>query len=198
MVQCFGEGSDNVEPSIQYRRNLNKVITVEGNAAEIGVAEGNYAMEIAAWPCAFPIVYLVDRWAQKPGQKGDGGFPDEWHEANLKQVQDRIAAHGMHDRVRIVRGDSRDMASYVPDESLAFCYIDCDHSYLGCLNDIVAWWPKVKAGGVMAFHDYLNPSYGVRRAVQDAFDVQGAHFGVRKVHEILEDKDADAGAWVRK
>lgn len=33
--------------------------------------------------------------------------------------------------------------------------IDADHSYDGVKRDIRAWWPVVKKGGLVFFHDYL-------------------------------------------
>lgn len=33
-------------------------------------------------------------------------------------------------------------------------FIDGDHSYDGCMADILAWVPNLKAGGILAVHDY--------------------------------------------
>lgn len=30
------------------------------------------------------------------------------------------------------------------------------HDFQGALDDMIDWWPKLKAGGIMAGHDYLN------------------------------------------
>lgn len=40
-------------------------------------------------------------------------------------------------------------------------FIDGDHSYDGCMADILAWIPNLKAGGILAVHDYCK---------NDAFD----------------------------
>merc|ERR1712187_57722 len=44
------------------------------------------------------------------------------------------------------------------DESLDFAYIDARHDRKGVLVDIAAYWPKIKKGGVMAGHDYMEQS----------------------------------------
>jgi predicted O-methyltransferase YrrM len=43
-------------------------------------------------------------------------------------------------------------------------FLDGDHSYEGCRDDIFAWWPKVRPGGILCGHDYGSFN-GVTRAV---------------------------------
>lgn len=40
------------------------------------------------------------------------------------------------------------------DESLDLVFIDADHKWWSVLQDLVAWWPKVRRGGVMMGHDF--------------------------------------------
>ena len=35
-------------------------------------------------------------------------------------------------------------------------YVDALHDRVGVLRDLEAWWPKLRAGGVMAGHDYMT------------------------------------------
>jgi predicted O-methyltransferase YrrM len=46
-------------------------------------------------------------------------------------------------------------------------FIDGDHSYEGCKADIDAWFPFVKEGGVIMFHDCDESSPGVVQAVAE-------------------------------
>lgn len=174
---------------IKYRRDLWQLLTglMAGNAAEIGVAEGNFARDILNWPVKFPKLYLVDRWKCTPGQKGDGSMPQMWHDCNLADVQLKVASEDK--RVVFLRGSSVDMALKVPDRSLVLVYIDADHSYEAVKKDIRAWLPKLVPGGFMAFHDYENQNYGVKQAVDEFCDRR------IKVHRIPEDKPEDAGAY---
>ena len=48
-----------------------------------------------------------------------------------------------------------------------FVYIDAEHSYEAMTNDLALWFPKVRAGGVIAGHDYSPEFDGVRRAVNE-------------------------------
>ena len=76
-------------------------------------------------------------------------------------------------RYTFIRGKSPDMSVKFNDDSLDFVFVDGDHSYKGCKADMVAWWPKLKKGGVMSGDDYghtLNPSegkYGGVEAVEE-------------------------------
>jgi len=54
------------------------------------------------------------------------------------------------------------------DESLDFVFIDAAHDYQSVKEDIEAWYPKVKEGGVISGHDY--PEWeGVKKAVDERF-----------------------------
>ena len=56
------------------------------------------------------------------------------------------------------------------DKSLDFVLIDADHSYEAVKEDLRAWVPKIKPGGVIAGDDYTSHTHpGVRRAVDEYF-----------------------------
>jgi hypothetical protein len=58
------------------------------------------------------------------------------------------------DHVTLFRADGVHAAGYHEDESLDFVFLDDDHTTLHLLNELEAWWPKVKPGGTLAGHDY--------------------------------------------
>lgn len=182
-----GEIRHQSQDSIKHRNQLWH-ITNKGAAAEIGVAEGRFALEMVQWPTTTKL-YIVDSWKCIKGQKGDGGFSQAWHDDNFKQAKDRLRP--FKHKVEILKGISDQMAEFVENESLTFLSIDADHSYGGVLNDLRAWVPKVVKGGVVTLHDYLNPNYGVMKAVQE--------FCHRRyvVHLLPELRKEDAGAWFR-
>lgn len=71
----------------------------------------------------------------------------------------------------IVRKFSEAAAADVPDQSLDFVYIDANHVYDAVSQDLQAWTPKVKPGGIIAGHDYRvwreKPTIHVVKAVND-------------------------------
>ena len=175
---------------IKYRRDLWQAVQeITGDVAEIGVAEGRFSEEMLSWPIPFPKLYLVDRWQCVPTQRGDASNKQSWHQKNWEDAHQRVAR--FNHRVVFLRGDSVTMSQQVPGLSLRLVYVDGDHSYEGVLNDIHAWLPKLVPGGVMAFHDYENPNYGVKKAVELLAKVTGT-----QIYKISEDKMDDAGAYI--
>ncbi len=75
----------------------------------------------------------------------------------------RQAIHDIHECL------SWKAASRYSDDSLDFVFIDASHDRESVGNDLSAWWPKVRPGGILAGHDYDQP--GVESAVDDRFGV---------------------------
>lgn len=176
---------------IKYRTEIYKLLdhfNLEGHAAEIGVAEGKNAEVMASWP-QITKLYLIDSW-QHLHQAGDGGYEQKWHDNNLKEVRQRMEPFP---KAVIMQGLSAEMIAQIPDDSLVYAYIDCDHSYEGCLSDLHDVWPKLKEGGLLAGHDYENPAYGVKDAVRAFAFILNADISV-----IEEDHWSMASFWFRK
>ena len=175
---------------IQHRRNIYQLIPDISNAvcAELGVAEGYFASDILAWGVA--KLYAVDMWETHHEFSGDAGNPQNWHNANYEATKKRLAKFG--DRAVILRGPTTAMAGLI-QEQLDFVNVDACHSYACVKADIAAYWPKLKSGGIMAFHDFEAKQYGVKRAVQEFT----AHHGLQ-YYLLPEDKLEDAGCYIIK
>lgn len=72
------------------------------------------------------------------------------------------------DKIVWVRKKSSDAVNDIPD-NLDFVYIDGNHTYKNCLEDIKNYFPKVKKGGVVGGHDYynMNKAREVKKAVDE-------------------------------
>lgn len=177
---------------IKYRTQLGELcehLGMLGYAAEIGVAEGNFSKDLLNM--GFERLYMVDNWATIEGVKGDGNFGQEWHDKNLSRAKEQTEP--FFDKVVILRGMSSKMCELVPDESLGLVYLDAGHDYSSVWFDLKHWYPKLKKGGIMAGHDFVNTAYGVAEAVHDFTSKRGI-----EVHLIAEDKNEDAGFWFIK
>jgi hypothetical protein len=100
--------------------------------------------------------------------------------------------------VQFVQASSVEAAKSVADGALDFVYIDADHDYKNAKQDLLAWFPKVRHGGIVAGHDYLNWSkeegaqgdFGVKAAV-DEFCVKNGY----ALHTTKDDFWTMPGGW---
>jgi predicted O-methyltransferase YrrM len=121
-------------------------------------------------------------------------------------AQQRLAKYWP--KITHIIGDSLEVASVFADKSVDLVFIDGDHSYEGVRQDILAWLPKIKDGGIISGHDFnketalIDPAYALEKSVLDRDPVTNFHFGVsRAVDEFLEDfevgKDMQCTVWWR-
>ena len=78
---------------------------------------------------------------------------------------------------RIIRKKSVDASKDFKNNSLDFVFIDAGHTYTEVKEDIEAWFPKVRNGGIVSGHDYVKyTNFGVIEAVdefvKDKYDLQ--------------------------
>jgi hypothetical protein len=150
-------------------------------AIEIGVRHGKYS----AWllhNTKLKILYSLDMFP----------YPDmePTTRQNLKDFGNRSI---------ICAGKTPDFAVRFPPASLDFIYIDASHKYEDVKNDLQAWWPKLKSGGMFCGDDYtdvVNPGsegkYGVVQAVDEFADennlktyITGTELQTRKEHHRI-------------
>ena len=78
-----------------------------------------------------------------------------------KMVQKEVRPFGS--RVEFIRNTSIEASKQFDDESIDAIFVDANHEFKYVLEDLYAWWPKVKKGGFMAGDDYWMND--VKRAV---------------------------------
>ena len=148
-----------------------------GRAVEVGVRQGRYSeMILYLWRGAELI--SVDPWlAASPGASVDVPNPaQEAQERAFELAKERLARFG--DRSSIWRMTSVEAAAQIPAATLDFVYIDALHDYESVQQDLEAWFGKVRPGGIMAGHDYLDGElpqgvFGVKTAVDEFFAAKG-------------------------
>lgn len=107
----------------------------------------------------------VDEWPASYtwGADGTGTLeaPFETFYANVRQS-------GLLKTIVPIRAKSVWAASFVKD-GLDFVFIDAGHEYEDVRDDIAAWLPKIRSGGMIAGHDYSATFPGVVKAVDMVF-----------------------------
>jgi hypothetical protein len=125
--------------------------------AEIGADMGHFASAVlAAWKGK--AYYAVDLWS-----KQDPRIYPETHFDHEASFRCALELAQKDRRLELIRLHSVTASALFEDSSLDWVWIDANHEYQPVMDDMNAWWPKVKPGGVFSGHDYPLPT--VRPAV---------------------------------
>lgn len=136
--------------------------------AEIGVFRGNHARQILNGYLNIEKLVLVDPWVPYVDEASNGAAYSsaKIEFDNLHAEVSRMFA--LNSKVSIVRDFSVNAALAFDEGYFDFIYLDGDHGYGSVLNDLEAWYPKLKQFGVMCGDDYGSPSgIGVVKAVTE-------------------------------
>jgi hypothetical protein len=176
--EILGGGLQNI---VNIIRDINPRV-----GAEVGVYRGDTSrLLLETFPGLF--LYLVDTWAGD--SVGDNIFSGKSaYYDTIKNVEE------YRDRVHILHTQSVLAAGAVPDGLLDFVFIDADHEYESVRDDIEAWFPKVRLGGLITGHDYNQMRFpGVVQAVNE-------RFGNIEIHNDGRDyaKNGNLSIWVHK
>jgi hypothetical protein len=97
------------------------------------------------------LVYCVDTWKGNANVKKHLDIVREYDV--LATFLQNVALCGGQDIVRTMVMPGNDAAQVLCDAMFDLVFIDADHSYAATLQDIKAWRPKVKPGGILCGHD---------------------------------------------
>lgn len=97
------------------------------------------------------LATCVDPWTGNSDPKDPTHGQDVY--ADFQGNMERLGLWG-HPALHVMREPSVTAAARFGAESLDLVMIDADHEYTHVLADLVAWWPKVREGGVLMGHDY--------------------------------------------
>lgn len=158
---------------------LKKIIKQKGYKVgyEIGVSNGQTFDKVLS-ACPSLEWHGVDPWVVCPEYDVRPNKKGKWdHDANYEQVQSICRKHG--ERAHTHRMTSVEAAALVEDESIDCVFIDGLHTYEAVMEDIKAWVPKIRPGGMISGHDYKgHPRHaGVQKAVDEYFGPDGIETG---------------------
>lgn len=151
---------------------------------EIGVEKGKNAQTM------FEIIpnlklYGVDAYKHHPQAShmyhaNLRNWDDKWFADCKKQCLNRMKGRNF----TLLQGFSERIANKLEDNSVDFVYLDADHSYDMVMIDIILWGRKLKKGGILSGHDYVEDRDNkgrrakVRQAIDDYTKIHGIQFYV--------------------
>ena len=160
----------------QFPALLN-FMRLNGNGVEVGVQRGIHAKSLHdCWDCERLV--LVDPWENQVGYNDIANVSTAKHMHHYRDVQ---LLFKDITNIEIVRDYSVNAAERFSEETFDFIYLDARHDYDGIMDDLAAWFPKLRKGGIIAGHDYLDG-----KLPEGDFGVKSA---VKNFHKPMFDKD---------
>ncbi len=141
-----------------------------GIGVEVGSCEGMFACDLL-YTWTGDKLYMVDAWRHLEFWKDalSVGRDESLH----RMLNAAARVYKFQSRAVLIRDLSVEASKLFRDGTLDFVYIDANHSYEAVSEDLQWWWPKVKSGGILAGHDYIDGEhssghvFGVKRAVDE-------------------------------
>jgi len=136
---------------------------------EIGVSNGGTFGKILK-KCDNIEWHGVDPWVVCPEYDKRPNGKGKWnHDSNYEKVQEIVSKYPK--RAYTHRMTSVEAAKEVEDRSIDIVFIDGLHTYEGVKEDLEAWVPKIKIGGIISGHDYkgMKIHEGVTIRVNEVF-----------------------------
>jgi hypothetical protein len=143
------------------RKELLKWLPKNAVVAELGVDEGFFSQQIVSI-CRPQKLHLIDYWGMQ-----------RYSQEKRKKVEAQFVEQIKLGSVEINLGLSTMVVDQFRDNYFDWIYIDTDHSYKTTLEELVKFEPKMKVGGIITGHDYINGfwnglvRYGVVEAVHE-------------------------------
>lgn len=154
-------------PPLRHRRLLGDLLQARNltDGAEVGVQSGLNAADILSrWKTCTHFA-LIDLWAQQTNYRDIANVDNSVQNQLYQETKQRLAPWASI--TTFYRMLSTEAAQqHIANTSLDFVYVDARHDYCGVMEDIEAYWPKLRPGGIMAGHDYVD-AHEVRQVTPD-------------------------------
>lgn len=147
-------------------------------AIDIGTYECVSALTIAFEMKKYamdPRVITVDNYT-RPKIKGQNTDLDSYRESEYTANKKFIEQMGFsNELITPVISNSAEYASKLEDRSVHLAYFDGGHRKQDVLDDLNAYYPKIKHLGILCGHDYCITEYGVIMAVEEFKEAHKEH-----------------------
>lgn len=149
-------------------------------AIEIGVLRGDFTLKINEILKPQKI-YAVDPYYFIPNYRDANNISQTKININKEIATTQLKTY---DNIEQIFDTSHNFLTKQPDETFDFIYVDGDHRYESCLNDLQLSWQKLKSGGILAIDDVdadlrtekIRNWHGVGQAAIEFYKNHEEHF----------------------
>lgn len=129
---------------------------------------------------------MIDQYKYYPNDGFSDGIKSVNAPISLEQKFDdfcemiKLEIKPFNNRVEFIRKSSIDASKNFKDNSIDAIFIDANHEFKYVLEDLYAYWPKVKSGGIIAGDDYCIED--VKKAVHyfETYNGVKVHFRIKE------------------
>lgn len=151
---------------------IDALVPKKSVVCELGIFEGEFLGQIYSSVAPSRLVGIDLFQGNMCSGNQDGNYVKT---VNLDPVYETLLNKYKGTPVELYKGYSYEILKEFPDDTFDAIYIDADHSYSGCFQDICVAHKKIKSGGWIMGHDYeMNMkkahsvyNFGVKRAVDE-------------------------------
>lgn len=149
---------------LEFLSHLEKLPSFK-TAIEVGVQRGVLAKKsLDIWKSCTEYK-LVDLWGKEEGYNEPGTDTAADKDANLRQTRSRmkpwVAPQMNPPKVEFFVMRSTDASKHLADHYFDYVYLDARHDYCAVKEDIMHYWPKLRPGGIVGGHDYIDAQYAI-------------------------------------
>ena len=128
---------------------------------EVGVQKGIFAKKIlSTWQSCLEYK-LIDLWGREAGYQEPGQRTEQIHNQFYNEAKSRMTPWTARNVTEFFPMRSTEAAKFLKDRHFEWVYIDARHDYCAVQEDIQYYWPKVRPGGILAGHDFVDAQYAV-------------------------------------
>jgi len=155
-------------PVLKAKTNFEAIdlLPTGSRGVEIGVRKGRLSDYIVRKldPSRF---LMIDPWKHFPTDRQPD--PSNESQANMDRMYEAVNARfGKLPNVEVRRATSLDATKWVGINELDWVFIDGDHTPFGCFLDLAIWYQKVRPGGYILVHDYVERDhFGIVQAIDE-------------------------------
>ncbi len=168
------------QPLLLHRHDLPTLLNrrgLLGCGVEVGVKKGEFSeVLLSKWWGRHLI--SVDPWRSAPADEyvDLANVEQDEHDRYHAETRARLSRFG--ERSSVWRMTGEEATARVPHHCLDFVYLDARHDHDSLSEDLLHWYEKVRPGGLLAGHDYIDGhfptgDFGVQSAVDEFFGARG-------------------------